>query len=130
MIAGKYEEKVFGGKIFLKLCETEYILEGRAKRFFFGNEHDMQIAVFRVNGKWYALDNICPHRHQDKIHEGIIRELAVICPLHGWTYNLRKGENRSKKHGVKSLKSYEVIARDGFVYLQKPVFKTAKWKEF
>ena len=126
----KYEEVFIDGKVFLKICESGDIYEGKGKRFFYGDDHDMQVAVYRVGGKLYCLNNICPHRHQDKMHEGIIRGLNVMCPAHGWTYSLVDGKNVSKKQGVKSLESYDVFEKDGFVYIEKPDFSPAKWKNF
>ncbi len=123
-----YETVEINGRIFVKLCSSEDIFEGRGKRFRFGDDLDMQIAVYRANDKLYFLNNICPHRHQDKMHKGIIRDLNVMCPEHGWTYSLVNGQNVIKKQGVKSLESYEIFEKDGVVYVEQPVFKIPKWR--
>ena len=125
-----YEEVIIKNKIFLKTCPSGEIFEGKAKRFFYGNDPDMQFAVYRINGKLYSLNNICPHRHQDQMHNGIIRGLNVMCPVHGWTYSLVTGKNISNKQGIKSLESYEVFELDDYVYVEKPDFSPAKWKNY
>ncbi len=123
-----YETVEINGRIFLNLCRSDEIFEGKGKRFLFGDDLDMQIAVYRVNGKLYCLNNICPHRHQDKMHKGIIKGLNVMCPEHGWTYSLVDGSNIIKKQGVKSLDSYEIFEENGIVYVEKPEFKIPKWR--
>lgn len=50
------------------------------------------IAVFNVNGRYFALDNICAHRG-GPLGEGFVdpRNLTVQCPWHGWVYSLASG---------------------------------------
>ena len=51
------------------------------------------IAVFNVNGKFYATHNTCLHRG-GPLGEGFVNdsELTVECPWHGWVYSLKTGE--------------------------------------
>jgi NAD(P)H-dependent nitrite reductase small subunit len=119
---------VFDNIEYLKICKSDEIYEGKGKQFVFEEDDDFQIAIFRVNGSLYALDNICPHRHADRIFDGIIKDKTVMCPLHGWTYNLENGKNIDLRQGIKSLKSYKVFENDGVVYLEKPEFEIPKWR--
>jgi nitrite reductase/ring-hydroxylating ferredoxin subunit len=50
------------------------------------------IALFNVNGEYFALDNICPHRG-GPIGEGYVdcHNQTVQCPWHGWTFSLASG---------------------------------------
>lgn len=50
-----------------------------------------QIAIFNVNGKLVACDNVCLHRG-GPLGEGDIEEFLVTCPWHGWQYDLATGE--------------------------------------
>ena len=50
----------------------------------------IEIALFKVDGIPYALDNICPHR-QGPIAEGELDEDIVSCPWHAWEINVRTG---------------------------------------
>jgi NAD(P)H-dependent nitrite reductase small subunit len=54
--------------------------------------NDRQIALFNVNGEFFALDNICAHRG-GPLGEGFIdnNNLTIQCPWHGWTYRLANG---------------------------------------
>jgi nitrite reductase/ring-hydroxylating ferredoxin subunit len=50
------------------------------------------IALFNVNGHFYALDNTCAHRG-GPLGEGFVDQwnLTVQCPWHGWVYSLNDG---------------------------------------
>jgi nitrite reductase (NADH) small subunit len=50
-----------------------------------------QIALFNVDGTFYAIDNTCKHRG-GPLGEGELDGTNVICPWHGWTYNVTNGE--------------------------------------
>lgn len=51
-----------------------------------------QIAVFRLrDGSLRALDAVCPHRG-GPLADGLTDSRLVVCPLHGFTYDLATGE--------------------------------------
>ena len=49
-----------------------------------------EIALFRVSGRYHAIENRCPHRG-GYLADGIVREGQVRCPLHGWGFDLATG---------------------------------------
>lgn len=51
------------------------------------------LALFNVNGTFYALDNTCPHAG-GPLGEGTLADDIVECPWHGWRFNVRTGERR------------------------------------
>ncbi|OBA70687.1 (2Fe-2S)-binding protein [Mycobacterium sp. 1554424.7] len=52
---------------------------------------DRQIAVFRLrDGSLRALDAVCPHRG-GPLADGLTDGRVVVCPLHGFTYDLETG---------------------------------------
>mgnify|MGYP000853827008 CR=1 FL=1 len=116
----KYPEKEKAGRIYARVCKSSELFEGKGRQFVFSEDEDMQIAAFRIKGKLYALSNICPHRHQDKIHEGIINNGNIVCPVHGWTYNIETGRNINLKQGIKSLNKYDIYEEDGYIWAEKP----------
>ena len=59
--------------------------EGRA--FLLGSR---RIAVFLAEGRYYALDNACPHMG-DSLALGDVEEDKVVCPRHRWAYRLGDG---------------------------------------
>ncbi len=50
------------------------------------------IALFNIEGTFYAIDNACPHAG-GPLGEGKIREGGVVeCPWHGWRFNIATGQ--------------------------------------
>ena len=105
---------------FEKVCKLTDIQEKIGKRFMI---NDIDIAVFKVDGEIYALNNICPHQQTALIYDGFIEEGCVVCPAHGWKFDLRTG---NKKSGSKGLDSYEVKIVDEIIYV-KVVPKRFNW---
>ncbi len=50
------------------------------------------IALYNVEGKYYATDNTCLHRN-GPLGEGELDGNIITCPWHGWQYNVMTGEN-------------------------------------
>jgi nitrite reductase/ring-hydroxylating ferredoxin subunit len=50
-----------------------------------------QLAVFNVDGEYYAIENSCPHKGAP-LSEGTLCGHVVECGLHGWQFDLRSGE--------------------------------------
>ncbi len=63
------------------------------------------VALFNVNGTFYALSNVCLHRG-GPIGEGTLDESTVTCPLHGWEYDVCTGKNLANP--MARLKTYAV----------------------
>ena len=63
-----------------------------------------QIAVFNFtyNSKWYACQNLCPHKLEMVLARGISGETQgnpkVACPLHKKTFSLEDGSNLNGEH--------------------------------
>ncbi len=105
---------------FRKICSVLDIEENAGKRFIL---NETEIAVFKSNGNIFALSNICPHQQTALIYDGIIEEGCVVCPAHGWMFDLRTG---NKKSGSRGLDSYEVKIVDENIYV-KVVPKKFNW---
>jgi nitrite reductase (NADH) small subunit len=79
--------------------------EGRA--FAVGEE---QVAVFRLrDGTLRALAAVCPHRG-GPLADGLLDESVVVCPLHGFTYDLKTGAETS--NGGSAVCAYNVRVND------------------
>jgi NAD(P)H-dependent nitrite reductase small subunit len=105
---------------FTKICSVHDIEEETGKRFII---NETEIAVFKSNGEIFALSNICPHKQTALIYDGFIEEGYVVCPAHGWEFDLRTG---NKKSGSKGLDSFEVKVVDENIYV-KVVPKNINW---
>jgi nitrite reductase/ring-hydroxylating ferredoxin subunit len=93
------------------------------------------IGVIRAKGNLHAFLNICPHQggpvcegrlihrveevlgeHKTFISMRFVEEdLHIVCPWHGWEFNIETG--RCAGDGRHSLKRFEVVERDGHVYV-------------
>jgi len=71
------------------------------------------IAVARVGDDFYALSNICRHAF-GPLAEGFMDGPFVLCPWHGWRYDVRDG---TTDHPNADVKTYEVKVRDGHVFV-------------
>jgi nitrite reductase/ring-hydroxylating ferredoxin subunit len=72
---------------FVRVAATTDLLPGQGRVVVAGNR---QIALFNVGGTFYAIDNTCLHLG-GPLGEGYLEGDTVICPWHGWTYNVTTG---------------------------------------
>jgi len=73
---------------FVKVAKTDEIVPGQEKMIEVG---DKKIALFNVEGSFYAIDDTCTHRG-GPLSEGVLESKQVTCPWHGATYDVTTGE--------------------------------------
>ena len=62
----------------------------------------MRIAVFHTRaGALYAVQAECPHRG-GPLADGLVGGATVICPLHGWKFDLTTGDALFGECGIKT----------------------------
>jgi len=71
-----------------------------------------EVALFNVNGKFYAIENFCPHKAYP-LADSQLSDTTVECDLHGWRFDVTTGECFTKKSC--SIESYEVVVEDGWI---------------
>ena len=49
------------------------------------------VALFRVDGDFHAIDNMCIHRG-GPLGDGFCNDKTVTCPWHGWRFDVASGE--------------------------------------
>ena len=64
------------------------------------------VAVFAVEDEVVATAGRCPHA-RGPLHEGDVEGAILICPWHGWTYDLRTGA--CEEDPTLTLELYEVV---------------------
>jgi ferredoxin-thioredoxin reductase catalytic chain len=69
------------------------------------------IAVFKVDGEFFALSNLCRHAY-GPLSQGFLDGYTVMCPWHGWRYDVRDGTTDHPHAGVGT---YEVVVKNGEV---------------
>jgi nitrite reductase (NADH) small subunit len=73
---------------------------------------DRQLALFNVDGTFYATQSECLHL-QGPLAEGELDRCVLTCPWHGWQYDVRTGENEFDR--ALALETFEVVVEEGEV---------------
>src|SRR5689334_14238632 len=77
-----------------------------------------RIALYRLNGKVHALDDVCTHALA-LLSQGFIEDGAVECPLHGARFDIATGRCLSPPATV-DLRTYAVRIEGDEVYVRAP----------
>src|SRR5262245_27570754 len=102
---------------FRTVCKVDDVVEGEGKTVALGTR---LIAVFRQNGDFFAIDDVCPHMGAS-LAGGYVEEGIVTCPRHAWRFRLADGawaDNPRIRIGC-----YPVRIVDDQIQLQLPVAK-------
>jgi nitrite reductase/ring-hydroxylating ferredoxin subunit len=102
------------------LCKLSELIENQGNRFIVD---DVEVAVFKIDGEVFAISNVCPHQHTALLYDGFVENGCVVCPAHGWIFDLRTGKQPSGSRGVDS---YPVIIENDEVYVLVKT-KELKW---
>ena len=76
---------------FIKVATTGEIAPGTALRVEVGDE---PVAIFNLDGEFYAIGDICSHA-EASLSEGDIYGDIVECPLHGAEFDIKTGRQRT-----------------------------------
>lgn len=98
------------GPLEVRVAAVGDMADGQARRVKIGKR---DIGVFRVEGRYYALSNLCRHAFAP-LSEGFLDGHIVMCPWHGWRYDVRDG---TTDHPGADVKTYPVTERDGEVFV-------------
>jgi nitrite reductase (NADH) small subunit len=96
---------------FVPAGTVEEIAPGTSKTIVADNR---EIAIFNVDGAFYAIENYCPHQGAS-LAEGWVdaKDATVTCPWHGWCFNLKDGS--MTLGAFARVDPYEVKVEDGQV---------------
>jgi nitrite reductase (NADH) small subunit len=50
----------------------------------------VKLAIFNLKDRFVTIENQCPHKG-GPLCDGIVSGTAVVCPLHGWRFDLDSG---------------------------------------
>ncbi|MCO4763066.1 MAG: Rieske (2Fe-2S) protein [Myxococcales bacterium] len=57
-----------------------------------------QVLLIETNGKMYAVGAMCPHQYAPLIGGDVDDEAVLTCPLHGWRFSLKDGQDPDNPH--------------------------------
>ena len=72
------------------------------------------VAVFHVDGQYYAIDDRCPHAGAS-LADGCVEDGVVTCAWHAWRFRLSDGAWADNPR-VKT-KTYPVVVEQGEVFV-------------
>ena len=81
---------------YVTVGRVDEVAEGEGKAF---DLNGRSIAVFKVSGEIYAIENQCPHMGAP-LATGFLDDCVVACAWHGWRFDVRDGtwcDNRRVK---------------------------------
>ena len=87
---------------FHKAAKASEIQPGSGKVVSAGGK---DLALFNLNGDFFCIDNTCVHRG-GPLGDGFVQESTVVCPWHGWQYEIKSGE--CKTNPAAKLACYQV----------------------
>ena len=108
---------------FVRVGKASDVPEGRAEVF---DVEDRKIAVFRIEGGFYAIEDICTH-DGGPLAEGEVEDHEVICPRHGARFDIRTGQALTLP-AVTPVESYPVRVEGNELYIGLPDWGTHSWQ--
>ena len=73
----------------VRVAKVEEIPEGTGKELAAAGR---VVALYHVEGAFYALDGVCPHAG-GPLGEGVLEGSIVTCPWHGWQFDVASGRH-------------------------------------
>lgn len=86
-----------------KVAQTTDIDDGEVIEVILG---DKEIALYNIEGEFYATDNICTHAYA-ALSDGYVEGDIIECPLHGGKFEIKTGAPASAPC-TEALKVYPV----------------------
>ena len=98
----------------VKVAEVTDLSPGEGKVV---NARDKEVALFNVDGTFYAIGNTCVHRG-GPLGEGALERNVVTCNWHGWKYDVTSGV--SPVNPAAKVASYRVEVRGKEILVELP----------
>ena len=80
------------------------------------NIENKDIAIFNVDGEFYAIDDLCSHA-EASLAEGEVFDCKVECPLHGAEFDLKTGEAVTLP-ATQPVDTYMISVENDIIYLE------------
>lgn len=97
----------------ITIAKTSDLEEGQGKCFV---ANGIKIAVFKNEGEFYAIDDLCSHADAP-LSDGWINKGCVACPWHGAEFDLKTGAAMTPPASG-PVKTYEVTVEGEEIRIQ------------
>lgn len=101
---------------FVLVCHVDDIEEDRAKMFCIDKD---RIAVYKTQGKLFAVNNVCKHQN-GPLGEGKIVDGCITCPWHGYQYLPQNGQ--SPPPFKEMVNTYDVLIQGSEVWVHPKAY--------
>mgnify|MGYP001563145358 CR=1 FL=1 len=95
-----------------KVCSMEEVPAGTAYSYQVNN---VVVAVFNIEGQYYAINDACPHAGAS-LSAGYLDGCVVSCPLHAWRFDVRDGT--WVDNPCIATDAYPVTIQDGDLFIE------------
>ena len=107
----------------LKLVDLDYVAVADVKELLPGERlyisiDEVQILVFNIDGKLYAIGDICSH-DGNILDDAAVEGFEVVCPRHGARFDVRNGKVTALP-AVVDIPAYPVRVTDGQIEVGVP----------
>lgn len=102
------------GEDFVKVAKTEDV---QVSQMMAVEVNDERICLANVNGKYYAIGNVCTHMG-GPLAEGKLEDYIVQCPWHGSRFDIRSGKV-VRPPAMKPEPTYEVKVENNDILIKK-----------
>jgi 3-phenylpropionate/trans-cinnamate dioxygenase ferredoxin subunit len=81
---------------------------------------NIRIALFNLNGAFYAIEDVCTHDGGPLVEGEIVNEHEVKCPRHGARFDIRTGAALSFP-AFEATTAYEVYIQGQDLLIESPL---------
>lgn len=78
---------------------------------------DGNLCVARIGGKIAVISNHCPHSG-GPLGQGMVEDGKVMCPLHGWAFDVISGA--TDEDADVRVRVFQAEVRDGALFVMPP----------
>jgi nitrite reductase (NADH) small subunit/3-phenylpropionate/trans-cinnamate dioxygenase ferredoxin subunit len=100
---------------FTTVCQAGDIPAGQGATFTVG---ERLVAVFYAEGKYFAIDDICPHMGASLGAGHLDEQLGVTCPWHAWRFCVADGTWCDNPNPRLKLETFEVRVENNQVQVR------------
>ena len=93
----------------ITVCRVDELPSGSCRAVDLSDNREL--ALYNVNGEFYATDNFCPHKGAP-LAAGRLCHHLIECDWHGWEFDVRTGECLTMPETVYI---YKVVVEEGLV---------------
>ena len=101
--------------VYSSVAKVDAVPPGSAMKVEVG---ELPIALFNLNGEFYATDGLCSHAFAS-LAEGTVSGEQIECPLHGACFSIKTGKVLSEP-ATEDLRIYPVRVENGEIFVGVP----------